>query len=453
MKRLFLFIITSSIIHGATAQSAKRLSLMNGYKAENNVIDTARSYYTEYNYANGTAVNPSENTSYFRANTSVPFNPNLKTLYSYRTDGRIAEELELLWNNGQWQNYRKYIHNYEQSSDRYTGYGTFTWYANNWYEFNRIIYGYNNDGIMAYITEMDTVNALLTYITGYDTMYDASGRKSEYRIRKYINNNWWTKEYYEYKYTGNNTRADSIIYWFSNDPTVNSPVPNRIYYYSYNIAGQATQVRERLVTSSIIHNIKTYTYEPTFGLLAQEEDAYWDGNSNSHVTNRVSTWTYDAQKRITNETQERLANNSLIKEREFQYSYAPDSSIVSVVYGQLDYNTQIYSLANKTDYIFETVNLTDVNEIQKSLPAKAFPNPFIYNTIIEFESPESGEVQVQITDLNGRVVYQQKVFTVNGNNRFLWDATDNQAHALPGGMYVVQLNGNSFNQTFKLVKQ
>lgn len=453
MIRLLLLFTTLCTVHIANAQTAKRLSLINGYRVKNNIADTARFFYTEYNYSNNTVVKPSEKTGYFRANTTQPFSPTLKTVYTYITDGRIAEELELSWINGLWQNYRKYTYNYEQPSDNYIGYGTFSWYANNWYEISRIIYGYNNDGILAYVTEMDTVNAILTLTTGYDTMYDANGRKTEYRIRKYINNNWWTKEFYEYKYTGSSTRADSIIYWFAYNPILNSPVPNRVYYYSYNIAGQVTQVRERLISGTTINNIKTYTYEPAFGLLAKEENAYWDGNSNSHVTNRVSTWTYDTQKRITNETQELLANNSLIKEREFQYSYAPDSSIVSVVYGQLDYNTLIYSLANKTDYIFETVNLTDVNEIQKSLPANAFPNPFLYNTIIEFESPESGEVQVQITDLNGRVVYKQKAFTVNGNNRFLWDATDNQAHALPRGIYIVQLTGNTFNQTFKLIKQ
>lgn len=453
MKQLLMIIATICFVNGLTAQTAKRLVLMNGYPSNNNVIDTARLYYTEHSYANSTSLDPNEKTGYFRANTSLPFNPTVKSLYTYRTDGRIAEEIQLSWNNGQWQNYRKYTHNYEQPSEKYIGYGTFSWYAGNWYEVSRIIYGYNNDGIQAYVTEMDTVNAVLTYTTGYDTMYDANGRKTEYRIRKYINNNWWTKEFYEYKYTGNSTRADSVIYWFANDPTVNSPLPNRVYYYTYNIAGQVIQVGERMISSSIIHNIKTYTYEPVFGLLAKEENAYWDGNTSSHVTNRINSWTYDAQKRVTVETMQILSNNSMIKERESEYTYAPDSTVVSIKYGQLNYNTLVYTISGKTDYLFETVNLTSLNELQNTVSAKAYPNPFTTNTIIEFETIENGDLQLNITDLNGRIVYQKSIFTISGNNGFLWNAKDNQGNALPSGMYIINIKGNSINQSFKLIKQ
>ncbi len=452
MKTIILFFLSILLFSTGFSQSSKRLTIVNGYTASNNVINTEPRSRSEYSYLTPASLMPDEQINYFRSNTSLPFEPITKSLYTYRTDGNISEEIQLLWNGTQWNNSRKYTHNYDQSTGQYLGYGFFSWYANNWYEIQRKIYGYNNDGVRAYTTEMDTINATLVYTFGYDSIYDANGRVSNYRIREFINNNWWEIEDYTYYYTGNSSRIDSVLKFSTADPVNVATTLSRRYYYTYNIANQVTQIREKTANNNNEYLRKSFAYDNITGLEVSEEQAYWDIDSNAYVTNFGIYKSYDNLLRLTQQTRKIRSTNSMINEREEVFYYAPDSSVVSITLGQINYNTLEYSLSGKTEYLFETINQTSIESKTQQQITKAYPNPFTTNTIIEFESQQAGKATIQVADNTGRIVFEKIQNIQPGKNSLLWEATDNNGGALPSGLYFVNVKTNNTASTTKLIK-
>lgn len=66
-----------------------------------------------------------------------------------------------------------------------------------------------------------------------------------------------------------------------------------------------------------------------------------------------------------------------------------------------------------------------------------FPNPFNGSTVIEFELPRAGSVQVVISTLLGeRVRAIRKVFTSGGTYRIFWDGRDERGDPVSSGLYV-----------------
>jgi hypothetical protein len=453
MKTIILFFAVALLCLQSFAQSNKRLTYINDYKAQNNVIETERNFYNEYSYPTTASILPNERIGYSRSNTSLPFEPITKSLYVYRTDGNISEEIQLLWNGTQWNNSRKYTHNYDQSTGQYLGYGFFSWYANSWYEIQRKIYGYNNNGVMAYTTEMDTVNATLVYTFGYDSIYDANGRVSNYKVREYINNNWWEIEDYRFNYTGNSSRIDSVLKFYTPDPVNIAMALNRRYYYTYNIANQVTQIREKTANNNNEYLRKSFAYDNITGLEVSEEQAYWDIDSNAYVTNFGIYKSYDNLLRLIQQTRKIRSANSMINEREEVFYYAPDSSVVSITLSQINYNTLEYSLSGKTEYLFETINQTSIESKTQQQITKAYPNPFTTNTIIEFESTKNAETTIKIFNALGKTVVEKTLFAIAGKNSFFWDGNNNSQGVVAPGCYFIHINQNNFSNVSRVIKR
>ncbi|NUN08237.1 MAG: T9SS type A sorting domain-containing protein [Ignavibacteriaceae bacterium] len=75
-----------------------------------------------------------------------------------------------------------------------------------------------------------------------------------------------------------------------------------------------------------------------------------------------------------------------------------------------------------------------------------FPNPFNPSTIIQFNLPAAGKVQVKIFDLNGSMIRELfKGEKQAGNYSYQWDGKDLRGVTIASGVYLclVQFN-NSF---------
>ena len=75
------------------------------------------------------------------------------------------------------------------------------------------------------------------------------------------------------------------------------------------------------------------------------------------------------------------------------------------------------------------------------------PNPFNDNTNITFYLPESGVVDMSITDMNGRIIQSQSQYYEKGTNSVLLDAS-----ALGGsGIYYYTITTASDKKTMRMI--
>jgi len=85
---------------------------------------------------------------------------------------------------------------------------------------------------------------------------------------------------------------------------------------------------------------------------------------------------------------------------------------------------------------------TGIDNLEISLPRyytlSAYPNPFNNSTIIELDNSPDGEVDIVISDILGRSVYESKDITVSDDKiRFVWSGSSKAGIKLPSGIYFI----------------
>ena len=94
------------------------------------------------------------------------------------------------------------------------------------------------------------------------------------------------------------------------------------------------------------------------------------------------------------------------------------------------------NIAPKVSTSGDTANATSPNGIMLA----NFPNPFNPQTRIYFYLPESGQLQLDIFDVNGRHVRQlSKEFWSAGHHAITWDGLNDVGKAVPSGVYFGRL--------------
>ena len=98
-----------------------------------------------------------------------------------------------------------------------------------------------------------------------------------------------------------------------------------------------------------------------------------------------------------------------------------------------------------------------IDEQQPSNPkdfhlSPAYPNPFNGTTNFNLEIPQSGAVNMEIVDIQGRV-RSSRIFEVSGNSKtnISWDGRDEHGNNLPSGSYVILISNQSFQQSRKIL--
>jgi len=84
--------------------------------------------------------------------------------------------------------------------------------------------------------------------------------------------------------------------------------------------------------------------------------------------------------------------------------------------------------------------------------AQNFPNPFNSSTVIRFELPESGEVELAVFNLAGqRVALLAQGYREAGNYTVRWDGRDERGRTLASGVYLYRLRVGKRMEALKLV--
>ena len=79
---------------------------------------------------------------------------------------------------------------------------------------------------------------------------------------------------------------------------------------------------------------------------------------------------------------------------------------------------------------------------------KARPNPFNESFNITYNSITSESILLTIRDQKGNILYQEKLEAQKGLNEYAFA----QSHLLKAGMYMVNMKGQSFSHTLKMIK-
>lgn len=83
---------------------------------------------------------------------------------------------------------------------------------------------------------------------------------------------------------------------------------------------------------------------------------------------------------------------------------------------------------------------------------EAYPSPFNPITIISFELLERSDVDVNIFDLAGRLVWSNNILGPEpGKHELEWNGMNKQGQAVASGIYIVQLNAGHHNASIKVV--
>ncbi len=89
-------------------------------------------------------------------------------------------------------------------------------------------------------------------------------------------------------------------------------------------------------------------------------------------------------------------------------------------------------------------------ELGTDLTAKAYPNPFSAETIIEYSLPKAGKVEFSLFNAQGQLINKTNSQDIEaaGTHRTQVEGTD-----LPAGIYLYQVQSGDRNKTLRLIKQ
>jgi hypothetical protein len=99
---------------------------------------------------------------------------------------------------------------------------------------------------------------------------------------------------------------------------------------------------------------------------------------------------------------------------------------------------------------------TDINEDNSSLPMEFalhqnYPNPFNPSTTISFDLPHAAEVNVEIINVLGQVVWSRQERMSAGTQTLKWDGVRSDGSPVSSGVYYYRLRAADFVQTKKMI--
>lgn len=158
-----------------------------------------------------------------------------------------------------------------------------------------------------------------------------------------------------------------------------------------------------------------------------------------------SVGVYLADFRYSNNAQDYILNNwTWINLSTLGLSDSLQFTLHSSDNGSFGMNTPAFFCLD--DLTLSTV--VGINELTDAAGWSLYPNPAVSETEVHFETHSSAYIQLQVMDLRGNVMMEQKMQSGTGVNKIKLNMAD-----LPAGIYYVVLNKEGELLTRKIVKQ
>lgn len=262
----------------------------------------------------------------------------------------------------------------------------------------------------------------------------------------------YSKELYEHDANG----RISTIYELSSPDSVNWTTGYDRFLLTYHVNDALTgqQYIENLA-KSFNFTIPFYPYStlPLRGMITQEMKQYGSALNNqwSDSFRWVSTYNWRNQLSYTINSGINSTNNSWENIYKDLYSYNSNC----------DYNLYQYKNQGYTDGVLTgsintatfTWENTTANEDEMTTPAslnlKAYPNPFVNNLNVSFQSKSNALIETSIYNLKGQLV---KSLGFNKTGSITWDGKDEEGRAVSNGIYFIKAKQNGQSVTHKIIR-
>lgn len=104
-------------------------------------------------------------------------------------------------------------------------------------------------------------------------------------------------------------------------------------------------------------------------------------------------------------------------------------------------------------------NVTDVKDLEKLQNAlktfsllQNYPNPFNPSTTIEYTLPTSGDVELKIFDINGKLIRTlDHSFREAGYHKTVWDSKNQYGQSVASGAYIYQVRSGATAISKKMI--
>ncbi|MDX8339288.1 T9SS type A sorting domain-containing protein [Draconibacterium sp. IB214405] len=129
----------------------------------------------------------------------------------------------------------------------------------------------------------------------------------------------------------------------------------------------------------------------------------------------------------------------------YNYSMYCTYVVDTIIPKSIEFQTQLVSISSK----YETDKRVGYSE--ESI--KVYPNPFVSNLNIEFETEDQESVVIFIYDDQGRMIKIIDTQFLEGHNNINWDAIDYSGNRVKPGIYLISLQSELRRETFKVIYQ
>ena len=138
-------------------------------------------------------------------------------------------------------------------------------------------------------------------------------------------------------------------------------------------------------------------------------------------------------------------------------AYVPDDDGHWQLYRPVEYGNVAFMVCapgvGGHNYTYTADLITGIKDKQ-TVPIKfsleqVYPNPFNSSTQIQINAPATGQANLAIYDITGRLVRQWQVEVSAGLNAITWDGTDTHGREMASGMYLFRLSDDSNTQIAK----
>jgi hypothetical protein len=106
---------------------------------------------------------------------------------------------------------------------------------------------------------------------------------------------------------------------------------------------------------------------------------------------------------------------------------------------------------------YVSIGTSDISEPIELLPTtyslnQNYPNPFNPSTVISFQLPKQGDVEIKIYDAIGNEIKTLiSEFRNAGRHNIMWNGDDNRGRKVSSGIYFYKISADNFSQTKKMV--
>jgi len=349
------------------------------------------------------------------------------------------------WENDAWQDSLQYSYSYYPDSTTIV-YRRFQ--NNNWFV----------DGKLTYVYETDAHDLLLLTIwqewnNGWKNSYKYSYFYNDQQelvstvYQEWTNENWLATYLGTYNYDENsNCISELWQYWQDETTLINA----YLFSYSYDENDNLISLLYQNYNESgdLINSYrKNYTYANSLMI----EFLYQIWQNNDWQNSYKYTYDYDEYGILINSYYYEWQR--VWQENLFSVLVYDENGNLTEELWQYEQGTVNYNYAHELYSYIET-NAEDTNISQIS--TVCFPNPFRTFTTISFNisRKDAKNAKMNIYNLKGQKVKQLKIMNYElGNNKIIWDGTDNFGRQVNSGIYLYKIRIGKETVVRKIVKE